>query len=125
MPTNRSSDVLQVLLETCIMQFVSPNTNNHAFEYKTSKVEARLWVQQMECWTWVGRVALPPQGCYRQACPLQPRATTVFKHRCAEPYSAKRTWCSCRWALVVSAEADCHSQHLSLTSASSLCLWQG
>lgn len=44
----RSSDVLQVLLETCIMQFISLNTNNCAFEYKTSEDEARLWVPQME-----------------------------------------------------------------------------
>lgn len=64
---NKSSDVLQVLLETCIMQFISPNTNNHAFEYKTSEIKARLWVLQMERWTWVRRLVFPLQGWHRFA----------------------------------------------------------
>lgn len=130
---NRSSDVLQVLLETCIMQFISPNTNNCTFEYKTSEVKARLWVQQMACWTRVKRLVFPLQGCHwppawaawAQARPLQHKAAMLFEHCCAEPCNAKTTWCSHRRALMVLAEADPYSQHLSPTSAGGLCLWQG
>lgn len=50
------------------MQFIPPNTNNHTFEYKTSEVKARLWVQQMESWTGsqetrLSSAELPPICC--------------------------------------------------------------
>lgn len=127
---NRSSDVLQVLLETCIMQFISLNTNNYALEYKTSEVKARLWMLQMEHGAGSRETCLSSAGLPLTCCMSSGMSLTA--------QSCNGVWALLCWALQHQndmmfsqtspdglAEADPHSQHLSPTSASGLCLWQG
>lgn len=89
---NRTSDVL-CKKETCIMQFISLNTNSYAF-WVQNKLKAGFgWSTGLG----VRRLVFPLQGAagllHGSGMSLTARAAAGFEHRWAEPCNAKITPC--------------------------------